>query len=253
MADIQVIGAGWGRTGTDSFKRAMEILYGSPCYHMREVIDGGGYHVEFWKDVATGKDTAPDFDKVFRHGGKDFKATCDFPSAPYWKEILRQYPDAKVVLTIREPESWVTSCMSTIFHFQPDGPFCKNWGNLGTRITLACGLPARGFAEMVSVVLTKNAFHGDYSKENLIKRFNEHNESVIRDCPKDKLLVFRATDGWGPLCKFLDKEVPVGIPYPNKNSTKEFQFWKVIMSSVGWTIAATPIVAVIIAIYLARE
>lgn len=219
---------------------------------MKEVIDGGGSHVKFWKEVATGEEKAPDFDYVFKHGGQDFKATCDFPSAPYWKEILRQYPNAKVVLTIRDPESWVKSCMSTIFHFQPDGPFCRNWGNLGTRITLACGLPAPGFAEMVSTVLTKNAFNYDYTKEGLIKSFNAYNESVIRDCPKDKLLVFRATDGWEPLCKFLGKDIP-DVPYPNRNSTAEFQHWKMVMSGVGWTIAATPIIAVAVAIYLAKE
>lgn len=219
---------------------------------MKEVIDGGGSHVKFWKEVATGEEKAPDFDYVFKHGGQDFKATCDFPSAPYWKEILRQYPNAKVVLTIRDPESWVKSCMSTIFHFQPDGPFCRNWGNLGTRITLACGLPAPGFAEMVSTVLTKNAFNYDYTEEGLIKSFNAYNESVIRDCPKDKLLVFRATDGWEPLCKFLGKDIP-DVPYPNRNSTAEFQHWKMVMSGVGWTIAATPIIAVAVAIYLAKE
>ena len=249
--DFYVIGAGWGRTGTDSFKNAMEILYGKPCYHMREVIEGGAHHVSFWQKLASGKMDKPDFDNVFKRGGKEFVATCDFPAAVHWKEILKQYPKARVVLTLRDPESWYASCMATIFHFQPDGPYCKNWGNLPTRIALASNLPAPGFGEMVSTVLTKNSFHKDYSKENLIKCFNEYNESVIRDCPKDKLLVFKATDGWEPLCKFLGKEIPLNVPYPNSNSTKEFQKHKMLMSLAGWVIASAPILVIVIAYVVA--
>ena len=246
MSEFFVIGAGWGRTGTDSFKHAMEILYGGPCYHMREVIEGGSRHVKFWQRLASGQSSEPDFNEVFKHSGKNFKACCDFPAAPHWKSILKCYPNAKVVLTLRDPESWYSSCMGTIFHFQPDGPYCKNWSNLPTRIALASNLPAPGFAKMVSTVLTRNAFNFDYSKENLIKCFNEYNESVIRECPKDKLLVFRATDGWEPLCKFLGKQIP-NVPYPQRNSTKEFQRHKMLMNMAGCLIMATPIIIVLVA------
>jgi hypothetical protein len=35
-----------------------------------------------------------------------FEATCDFPSAVYYKEQMEAYPNAKVILTKRDPEKW---------------------------------------------------------------------------------------------------------------------------------------------------
>lgn len=86
---VKVIGAGWGRTGTSSFKKAMEILGLGPCYHMTEVFAKGDG--EFWCRYADKKPV--DFDDIFK--GK-FQSSCDLPSCFAWKEMLAKYPDAKV-------------------------------------------------------------------------------------------------------------------------------------------------------------
>eukprot|EP00557_Chaetoceros_sp_GSL56_P014256 CAMPEP_0176485550 /NCGR_PEP_ID=MMETSP0200_2-20121128/5096_1 /TAXON_ID=947934 /ORGANISM="Chaetoceros sp., Strain GSL56" /LENGTH=141 /DNA_ID=CAMNT_0017882195 /DNA_START=33 /DNA_END=455 /DNA_ORIENTATION=- len=102
--DFQVIGACWGRTGTHSLKNALEIL-GYECYHMKEVISHGENHTRFWQRVAKNQSQAEidiNFNEVFimnnNSKSKNFTASCDFPSAVFWKEQLKQYPKAKVIL-----------------------------------------------------------------------------------------------------------------------------------------------------------
>ena len=72
-----------------------------------------------------------------------------------------------------------------------------------------------------------------YSKENVINSFNKHTEYVQKTCPKDKLLVFEAKDGWEPLCKFLGVEVPK-VPYPNMNDTSSFKLVLNLIIASGW-------------------
>lgn len=234
---IVVCGAGWGRTSTNSLKVALEQLYGEPCYHMKEVIDAGTKHVSFWANMADGK--PGDFHCV--EFGTKFRCAVDWPVCNYWKEILKANPEAKVVLSIhpKGAEGWYNSCMSTIFNFQPEFKG-RSWIHTGVAVSLMCGLPALGFGDMVN----KNvggALNHDYSKENCMRLYDEHIATVIRECPKDKLLVFKATDGWEPLCKFLNMPVPNGA-YPHVNDSKEFQWAIKLMNRVGWTILLTPII-----------
>ena len=102
---MQVIGAGFGRTGTMSMQAALEIL-GNRCYHMKEVTEHAG-HLQAWHEFVAGR--APmDWQALF----KDFEATVDFPACIYFQELLREFPDAKVVLTVRDPERWFDSFLT---------------------------------------------------------------------------------------------------------------------------------------------
>lgn len=227
---VQVIGAGWGRTGTSSFREAMGILK-LPCYHMSEVIANGD--ARFWTQMVEGK--KPDLDTVLAHEGRGYLATCDFPSAGFWREQLEKYPDAKVVLTTRDAEGWHKSCTMTIFCMTGGSPYQP----LGVRIATWCGIPTRGFYEMTQKVCGGMAFHNNWEPDALKRRFDEYNAEVQRECPKDKLLVFRAADGWGPLCEFLGVPVPEQ-PYPHVNDTAEFQKIVQVLNITGYAIMATP-------------
>jgi len=59
---------------------------------------------------------------------------------------------------------------------------------------------------------------GDRAK--MVEYFNNWNQAVIDEVPADKLLVYRAGDGWEPLCEFLGVPVPPE-PYPRVNSREE--------------------------------
>ncbi len=105
---LKVVGAGFGRTGTLSLKNALEKLGFGPCYHMFEVIERPD-HIALWHRLAFGGSI--DWDLLF----KDYQSTVDWPAARYWREIAAHYPEAKVLLSLRDPESWYRSVTDTIY------------------------------------------------------------------------------------------------------------------------------------------
>lgn len=225
---VEIIGAGWGRTGTSSLKAALEIL-GYPTYHMVENFKNK--QAKFWTRAAKGEKV--DFNECFDLPDVKYTATTDFPSAHFWREQLRQYPDAKVILTVRNADSWYNSCCKTIFNAMPHWPH----NTLGMRIGMMLGLPTPNFREMVNLVVHEQALGGSVDEEEIKKRYNAHNEAVIRECPPEKLLVFEAKQGWEPLCKFLGKPIP-DQPFPNLNNAEEFQVHLRLLEGAGYTALA---------------
>lgn len=113
---LQVIGAGLGRTGTSSTQEALQILYGAPCYHMREVI--GKAHAPFFVALKDGKLS----NQQIRDHFKAYACTQDIPSSLFWEELLAANPDAKVVLTVRDFDAWWKSVNDTILITAPGNP-----------------------------------------------------------------------------------------------------------------------------------
>jgi hypothetical protein len=220
---IEVIGAGWGRTGTNSLMKALEILGYDPCYHMEKVIkDGAG---DIWANVYQGKPY--DFDDIF--GPKKYRATCDFPSCIYWKEQLQKYPHAKVILSTRDPNKWHKSCMDTIFKAMPGNPFSP----FGLKI---CHFFNLGPIGKLSREIVTRIFHNRTSdRDYTTKLFTDYNERVIAECPKDKLLVFQVEQGWEPLCNFLGCPIP-DVPFPRVNDTAQFQQHLVGINRIGYQV-----------------
>lgn len=199
---LSVIGAGFGRTGTLSLKGALETLGFDPCYHMIEVMQHG--FGGLWNDIVHGG--TPDWKAVF----KGYQATVDWPACNYYRELADLYPDAKVLLSLRDADKWYDSCQNTIFRAmrmeRPDAP-----PNLKTQMSMARKL------------VVENTFGGNIDdRAHCIAVYNRHNETVRQVIPKDRLLVFQPSDGWEPLCDFLGVPVP-DAPYPKVNTTEEFQ------------------------------
>ncbi len=99
---MKVIGAGFGRTGTQSLKAALELLGDAPCYHMSTVI-AEPYRVRQWLEIGEGR--GPGWDELFA----GFQAAVDWPAAAYWRELAEHYPHAKVILTVRDPTAGTTA------------------------------------------------------------------------------------------------------------------------------------------------
>jgi hypothetical protein len=200
---LQVIGAGFGRTGTLSLKAALERLGFSPCYHMTEVIA----HPEqagFWDRAARGE--TMDWKDVF----SSYKASVDWPSCAFYKELAAYYPKAKVILSLRDPKSWYKSVSETIMRSM-NGP-----------VVLPDGRRMGPPGDFVELLVGEKTFHKDFSEANMIAVYERHNEEVKRTIPPERLLVFEAKQGWEPLCRFLDVPVP-SDPYPKSNTTEEFK------------------------------
>jgi hypothetical protein len=198
---LRVIGAGLGRTGTLSLKHALETLLGAPCYHMMELF-GRPDDVGVWHAAVRGETV--DWSTLFA----DYRACVDWPGASLWPELVRAFPDALVVLSVREPESWWASASATIFPRILDlpaeaPPLFQAWHAMVGEL-LATRFPAdlRDAASSIAA-------------------FEAHNERVRREVPAARLLEFRASEGWEPLCAALGVVAPEA-PYPRVNSREEF-------------------------------
>ena len=196
---LRVVGAGLGRTGTHSLKLALEQLLGAPCYHMAEVFEHPE-HVPLWDQATRGE--MPDWDALF----DGYAAAVDWPMAAFWREIADAYPDALILLSVRDADSWWKSANATIFQATQ---------------RIAADESMREWHEMVM-----RLFHrlgGDITDEAAMKAaFLRHNDDVRRTAPKDRLLEWQATDGWSPICAALGVPVP-DEPFPLTNTTEEFR------------------------------
>lgn len=200
---IDVIGAGFGRTGTLSLKLALEQLGYDKCYHMMEIF-GHPEHVGVWHGAARGEPV--DWDALYQ----GYRATVDWPACSFWAEQVEHYPQAKVVLTERDPQRWHDSVMSTIY---PASQAQRASDDPG----------ARAWADMVFDLVWDGTFGGRVDdRDHAIGVYLAHNERVKHEVPAERLLVFDVASGWAPLCEFLGRPVP-DAPFPRVNSTQEFQ------------------------------
>jgi hypothetical protein len=200
---LKVIGAGLGRTGTFTLKTALEILGFGPCHHMVEVLANPA-QVPFWNRAADGEPV--DWDEVFA----GYDAMVDWPGCHFYAELAERYPDAKVILSHRDPERWYESMSETIL---------KSMQMMG--FEHGRPVPADHPMRFGGVIISEKTFGFDYSKDNVIAAFERHVAAVRRTIAPERLLEFEAPQGWEPLCAFLDVPVP-DAPFPRTNSREEF-------------------------------
>lgn len=212
---IKIIGAGLPRTGTNTLKDCLEKLGYHKTYHMKELL----VHPEnlhYWKTL---KETGTtQWDELYN----GYQATVDFPCYPWYKEHMKRYPDAKVILTTRPFDKWYTSVYSTIWQAGPQtlpqklGMMLKLITNPRLRSVIGC-------VKLSKAMIFGSTFEGKFQdKVEAEKLFNKHHEDVKAYVPSDKLLIFEASEGWEPLCKFLGVPVP-NEPFPHLNKKENFK------------------------------
>jgi hypothetical protein len=204
---LKIIGAGLGRTGTLSLKVALEQLGFARCYHMTEVL-AHPEHVLVWDAAARGEPV--DWEALFQ----GYQATVDWPGCNFYQDYLRLYPEAKVILTLRDPERWYDSARQTIYHVRRALP---GWLTVFWR-RMGC------FRAMLDRLIWVGMFHGRFEdRAHAIEVFRRHNEEVKRVVPQERLLVYEVGEGWGPLCAFLGVPAPADQPFPHLNDAAEFR------------------------------
>ena len=209
---VQVIGAGFGRTGTLSLKAALEELGFGPCYHMTELFENP-QHAELWERVAHGEPIKWD-DLI-----GDYRATVDWPGCTFYEEMMEAYPDAKVLLSVRDPEKWYESTRNTIYRISK----ITQRSRFSSLLRLFTPKRVRRTTGMVNELIWENTFADNFEdREYAIEVFERHNGSVKKRVPEDKLLVYEVKEGWKPLCEFLGVEVP-DTPFPHLNDADDFQ------------------------------
>ena len=208
---LKVIGAGFGRTGTHSLSAALETLGFGPCYTLLDInknID----HYSLWQQALDGQSI--NWKSLFQN----YRAAVEWPTISFLPQILHQFPKAKVILTLREPNSWYESASSTIFPGleasakHPD-PEIRTRSNLKRRLIL------------------EHVFSGNYwDKSHAIHVYQSHIRQVEQLVPPHQLLKYEVSEGWLPLCSFLAVSEP-NEPFPRKNDRSSF-----LSSAPDWAV-----------------
>ena len=211
---MKVIGAGLPRTATTTQMVALEQLGFAPCYHMRNVLGDLENELPHWEAAQDGN---PDWEAAFR----DSQSTCDWPSARFYEDLIDYYPDAKVILTVRDGESWVRSMRETVW-----GVYFGDSVLHHVSDARACIDPQwRRFIELMNRMNWEEggALTGDHqSDQGLIEIMERWNGQVQQTVPAERLLVWNPKEGWDPLCEFLEVGVP-DAPLPHLNDTASFK------------------------------
>ena len=198
---LRLVGAGLGRTGTHSLKLALERLLDAPCYHMVEVF-GRPDDIPVWHAAVQGR--MPDWSTFLA----DYGAAVDWPVAAFWRELAAAFPDAVVLLSVRDADAWWKSANATIFEI--------------TRREAPPDPTAAAQLAMATDMLTTRFTTHWFDEAEAKAAYERHNDEVRATIPAARLLEWHPGDGWEPICTALGVEVP-DEPFPHVNTTEEFR------------------------------
>jgi hypothetical protein len=209
---MKVIGAGLPRTGTLTQKLALEMLGLGPCYHMVNVL-GDLDQAALWARALDGEEV---WDDLFGA----YHSTVDWPGGYFYDRLAKRFPEAKVILSVRDEERWVDSMIDTVWAVRKGGSLTHLLSDARAQVDPAWA----AFLGMIDSLLWQGAgtFAGaDSGREELMAAARSHRERVEAAIDPERLLVWDVREGWGPLCAFLELPVPDG-ELPHINDRDEF-------------------------------
>lgn len=204
---LKLINAGLGRTGTTSLKVALEQLGFGPCYHMFDVVNDEQRLAQWERIVCDGQ--PPDWEAVFAGYG----SAVDGPCAIYYRQIMAAFPDAKVILTVRDAERWYQSTYDTLYQFAV----------ATSRHPAGAGSRQSRVYRLTSSMVWDGLFGGRFEdRDHAIEVFARRNQEVIDSVEPGRLLVYDVKQGWEPLCAFLGADQPPG-DFPHANDSQSMR------------------------------
>ncbi|HTU78617.1 MAG TPA: sulfotransferase [Solirubrobacteraceae bacterium] len=209
---LQLIGAGLPRTGTLTQKLALEELGLGPCYHWVNVIADLD-QVEPWTQALDGQEP---WEQVFA----GHRSSVDWPGGYFYRQLANYYPDAKVLLSVRDPVSWERSFRDTIVEMSHGESLMA----LLARARTLADPRWKRYMELVDRMFwgPQGTFAAGWERpEQMIEQMLAHTDAVKRALPPDRLLVWEVGEGWEPLCEFLEVDVP-DSPLPHANDRDTF-------------------------------
>jgi hypothetical protein len=200
------------RTGTLTQKMALEMLGLGPCYHMVDVLADLD-QAALWDRALDGEGP---WDELFA----GYQSTVDWPGGYFYRELIDVYPDAKVLLSVREPSAWEASMRQTVWAVRHGESLIRLLSSAQAHVNPQW----QGFINMIDRLVWEGRgtfASGHETPEELIATMERHNEEVKRNVPPERLLVWSAGEGWEPLCEFLEVDVPAE-PLPHLNDAAAF-------------------------------
>ncbi|XP_057311466.1 uncharacterized protein LOC130649231 [Hydractinia symbiolongicarpus] len=215
--ELIVIGAGLPRNGTHTTKTALEVLLPGKCHHMYPIIEK---HQAEWKCILNDGMSDEEFKSFFLSNG--YIAAVDAPVTFFYERMMKVFPNAKVILNVREPKSWERSMNKTVyplltkgFLFPDDAFEMLGWFK-------SYLIYRREFYRVLMKHPRVSEMIASVSCGNGVEYYNKWVEEVKRNVSEEKLLVFSVKEGWKPLCKFLNVPIP-SQPFPHSNDSKAFE------------------------------
>jgi len=201
-----------------------KLGFGSCCHASDILFDAQA--VQKWCDILDGK--KPDWESIF----EGYQSTVDWPSSAFYKEQMQAYPEARVILTLRSPDSWYRSVQETIYPLSY--LMAPRWLCFFSKKT-------RNMRRLIFDVIWEGQFRGLFEdREAAIGIFTEHIETVKREVPPERLLVFDVRDGWEPLCALLGIDSIPDEPFPHVNESMQLKrivrrlrwMWRIFYATV---------------------
>lgn len=190
---MKLINAGLGRTGTTSLKAALETLGYGPVFHTTDLLTSAK-DIDVWERAV--KTEPVDWRAFFAP-----YAVADWPAAFFYRDIIRAHPEAKVMVSVRDPEGWFESTQGILKQVR------------SLNLPLPQVRRAKGFLEAGLATF----FEGKAEdKAYMTNFFERHTEAVKAFVGAENVLVYDVREGWGPLCTFLEVPVP-DAPFPRLN------------------------------------
>ena len=212
---MQVIGAGLPRTGTLTQKLALERLGFGPCYHWVDVIADLD-RVAQWERALDGE---ADWEEIFGAS----VATVDWPGGFFYAELAAAYPQAKVLLSVRDPQRWEPSFRETIWDMCFGDTLIHNLSAARAKVDPRWERYLALIDRMFWIERGTFAGGAGETPATMIAAMTRHEDAVRAAIAPERLLVWDVTEGWGPLCEFLEVEVPAE-PLPHANDREAFTY-----------------------------
>jgi len=230
--DFILIGAGLPRTGTMSTRVALQQLLKGDIYHMATVAHERPDHHPLWRKAMEKKESVEDWQTTLA----DFRGGVDYPISNHYQELMVAFPNAKVLLNVRDPVKWYTSVKESIFkaHSTMDSWPCSWFFTLLGRkdtndlVGQMSRHPPKWSTSGLGMFGAVSA-----GEEKAVQFYHDHVNEVKAHVPADRLLVWEVKEGWAPLCKFLDVPVPDG-PFPRVNDTEKINGMRKMFLRVSW-------------------
>lgn len=194
-----MLGAGWGRTGTTSAAAALELLGFGPCFQMQDVWARPEL-ARLWNRHRTGELAD------WRRELAEFDSCVDWPGCWQWREFAELWPDAQILLTTRSAEAWYESALGSI----------HAWTAPGQDV----GPPE--VADLLAAVWEEHfgGWQAFLDRPRAIAAYEAHVDDVRSNAPRDRLIEWQVSHGWGPLCGALGVAIP-DVPVPHLNASTE--------------------------------